>query len=69
MMQDKLYYEEKNKLANKHSLIFNLLKFILLIRTSLITKNQIIIIITPLIPLALYTLYIYIKMVINLNLI
>ena len=61
MMQDKLYYEEKNKLANKHSLVFNLLNFILLIGTSLITKNQIIIISTTLIPLALYTLYIYIK--------
>ena len=61
MMQDKLYYEEKNKLANKHSLVFNLLNFILFIGTSLITKNQIIIISTTLIPLAIYTLYIYIK--------
>ena len=61
MMQDKLYYEEKNKLANKHSLVFNLLNFILLIGTSLITKNQVIIIATTLIPLTLYTLYIYIK--------
>ena len=61
MMQDKLYYEEKNKLANKYSLVFNLLNFILLIGTSLITKNQIIIIATTLIPLAIYTLYIYIK--------
>ena len=61
MMQDKLYYEEKNKLTNKHSLVFNLLNFILLIGTALITKNQIIIISTTLIPLAIYTLYIYIK--------
>lgn len=61
MMQDKLYYEEKNKLANKHSLIFNLLNFILLIGISLITKNQVIIISTTLILLAIYTLYIYIK--------
>ena len=61
MMQDKLYYEEKNKLANKHSLVFNLLNFILLIGTSLITKNQIAIITTTLIPLSLFTLYIYIK--------
>ncbi len=61
MMQDKLYYEEKNKLANKHSLVFNLLNFILLIGTSLITKNQVIIIATTLIPLAIYTSYIYIK--------
>lgn len=61
MMQDKLYYEEKNKLANKHSLVFNLLNFILLIGTALITKNQVIIISTTLIPLVIYTLYIYIK--------
>ena len=60
-MLNKLYYEEKNTLANKYSLIFNLLNFILLIGTSLITKNQIAIITTTLIPLALFTLYIYIK--------
>jgi hypothetical protein len=57
----KCYYEEKNTLANKYSLIFNLLNFILLIGTSLITKNQIAIITTTLIPLSLFTLYIYIK--------
>ena len=60
MILNKLYYEEKNTLANKYSLIFNLLNFILLIGTSLITKNQFIIT-TTLIPLALFTLYIYIK--------
>ena len=54
MVQAKLYYEEKNKLANKNSVIFNLICFILLIGTSLITKNQII-------PLLLFTIYIYIK--------
>ena len=61
MMLNKLYYEEKNTLANKYSLIFNLLNFVLLIGTSLITKNQITIITVTLIPLALFTLYIYIK--------
>jgi len=61
MVQDKLYYEEKNELANKYSIIFNLLNFILLVGTSLITKNQVIIITTTLIPLALFTIYIYIK--------
>ena len=55
------YYEEKNILANKYSLIFNLLNFILLIGASLITKNQIVIITTTLIPLALFSMYIYIK--------
>ena len=61
MILNKLYYEEKNILANKYSLIFNLLNFILLIGASLITKNQIVIITTTLIPLALFTMYIYIK--------
>ncbi len=61
MVQAKLYYEEKNKLANKNSVIFNLICFILLIGTSLITKNQIIIIEATLIPLLLFTIYIYIK--------
>lgn len=61
MILNKLYYEEKNSLANKYSLIFNLLNFILLIGTSLITKNQITIITVILIPLALFTIYIYVK--------
>ena len=61
MILNKLYYEEKNILANKYSLIFNLLNFIVLIVVSLITKNQIVIITTTLIPLALFTMYIYIK--------
>lgn len=39
MVQSKLYYEENNKLANKYSIIFNLMNFILLMGTSLITKN------------------------------
>lgn len=58
---DKLYYENKNQLANKYSIIFNLLNFVLLIGTSLITKDQSIIVITTLIPLFLFTLYIVIK--------
>lgn len=61
MLQDKLYYEEKNKLANKYSLIFNMMNFILLIGTSLITKNQTIIIVSTLIPLLIFTLYTYLK--------
>ena len=61
MILDKLYYEEKNKLANKYSIIFNLLNFILLIGTSFITKNQIIIVSVTLIPLALFTIYVIIK--------
>ncbi len=58
---NKLYYENKNKIANKYSIIFNLLNFVLLVGTSLITKNQSIIVTTTLIPLSLFTLYIIIK--------
>ena len=58
---NKLYYEGKNKLANKYSIMFNLLNFVLLVGTSLITKNQSIIVTTTLIPLSLFTLYIIIK--------
>ena len=58
---NKLYYEGQNKLANKYSIIFNLLNFVLLVGTSLITKNQSIIVTTTLIPLSLFTLYIIIK--------
>lgn len=58
---NKLYYEGQNKLANKYSIIFNLLNFVLLVGTSLITKNQSVIVITTLIPLSLFTLYIIIK--------
>lgn len=61
MVLDKLYYEEKNKLANKYSIIFNLLNFILLIGTSLITKNQVVIITATLLPLFLLTLFIIFK--------
>lgn len=61
MILDKLYYEEKNKLANKYSIIFNLLNFILLNVTALLTKNQWIIIGIPLIPLAFFTIYVIIK--------
>ena len=58
---NKLYYEGQNKLSNKYSIMFNLLNLVLLVGTSLITKNQSVIVITTLIPLFLFTLYIIIK--------
>ncbi len=51
---EKLYFEEKDKLASTHSMIFNILNFAVLILTSLITKNQIIIISVTLAVIALY---------------
>ena len=58
---NKLYYENENKIANKYSIMFNLLNLVLLVGTSLITKNQSIIVTTTLIPLFSFTLYIIIK--------
>ena len=39
LILDKLYYQDKNKLANKYSSLFNLLNFVVLIGTSLVVKN------------------------------
>lgn len=58
---NKLYYEEKNNLANKYSLVFNLTNLIVLITTSLITKNQIIIASFTLISISLITIYVFTK--------
>lgn len=61
MILNKLYFEDNNNLVNKYSLIFNLLIFFVLIVTSLITKNQTVIVVTTLIPLLIFTLYIFTK--------
>lgn len=58
---DKLYYEEKNTLANRYSLTFNLLNFAVLIVTSLLTKNQVVIVAITLSVIALYTIYVVCK--------
>lgn len=39
----KMYFENKNKRANKYSILFNLINFSTLILMSIVTKNQIII--------------------------
>lgn len=58
---EKLYYEEKNTQANIYSIIFNVLNFLTLVITSLITKNQFIIIAITLISILLYTIFVVIK--------
>ncbi|MBQ6510434.1 hypothetical protein IJI94_00480 [Candidatus Saccharibacteria bacterium] len=58
---EKLYYENKNSLANKYSLIFNILNFITLIGCTLLIKNQIIVVVTTITVIALYTLFCLIK--------
>lgn len=54
LIMEKLYFENKEKLANLHSFCYNFLSFAVLIITSLITKNHIIIISLPLIAVLIY---------------
>ena len=58
---EKLYYEEKNDLANRYSFIFNLLNFVTLISSSLIFKNPVKIIIITLTVMIIYTIVITMK--------
>lgn len=57
----KLYYLEMNKKANKISLLFNVLNFVVLIGTALITKNQIIICVITLIALVIFDIILLIQ--------
>jgi len=57
----KLYYEDNNKLANKYSILFNLINFSSLIILSLITKNQVIITSLTLIITSLFVLIMVVK--------
>jgi len=57
----KLYYEGKNKLANKYSIIFYLLNFICILVTSIFISNSIYIVIITLCILSIFTIYILIK--------
>ena len=58
---EKLQYEEKNDLANKYSITFSILNFIVLITSALIFDSQKLIIITTLLVMVIYTAYISIK--------
>lgn len=58
---EKLYYEDKNDIANKYSLGFNLLNFIVLIGSSLLCKNKIVIVTITLLFILIYTIYVSIK--------
>lgn len=60
-VMEKLYFEGKEKLANKYMLILNILNFGVLMAASLLIKDKTIIIITTLITIFIYTLYITIK--------
>lgn len=56
LIVEKLYYEDKDKIATLHTIIFNLINIVVLVCTSLITKNQVIIIAVTLSALAIYTI-------------
>lgn len=58
---DKLYYQDKNKIANKYSLTFNLLNFIVFIGASFLTKNSKIIISATLLTIFAFTLFLFIR--------
>lgn len=58
---EKLYYESKNKLANKYSICFNMINFIVLILSSIIIKEKILIVIITLSCISIYTFIILIK--------
>ena len=58
---EKLYFEGKEKKANKYCTQLNLLNFIILIVTAIFTKNKTIIVAITLISIAIYTLIVTIK--------
>lgn len=57
----KLYYEEKNDLANRYSILFNGINFFVLIACSLFFNNQVLIVTITLIAIGLFTCFITIK--------
>lgn len=60
-VMEKLYFEGKEKLANKYMLIFNILNFIVLIGTTLFIKEKMDIVIITSITIFVYTLYVILK--------
>lgn len=58
---EKLYYENKNKLANKYSISFNFINFFVLMITTILIRNKMIIVIITLLATSLFTLYLLIK--------
>lgn len=60
-VQTKLYYQDKNKLANNYSIIFYLLNLICIILTSVLISNSIFIVAITILILSIFTIYILIK--------
>lgn len=60
-VMEKLYFEGKEKIANKYMITLNMLNFVILIGASLLTKNKTTIVIATLITIFIYTLYVTVK--------
>lgn len=58
---EKLYYEDKNKLANKYCITLNLLNLIVLVISSILFKNKMLIVIATLLSIFIYVLFITIR--------
>lgn len=58
---EKLYFENKNKLANKYCITLNLLNFIVLVTSALLFKNKIYIVVTTLLTIFIYVMIVTIK--------
>ena len=58
---EKLYFENKNKLANKYCITLNILNFIVLIASALLLKDKMNMVITTLIVIFVYVLLVTIK--------
>lgn len=58
---EKLYYEGKEKLANKYCIQMNLINFIVLMISAIIFENQITMIIITLLSILIYTIIVTIK--------
>lgn len=58
---NKLYFEEKNDLANKYSITFNILNFFALLLSCLMLENKMAIVIVTLITIFIYTIIIAAK--------
>lgn len=58
---EKLYFEDKEKLANKYCMQLNFLNFIILILSAIILKNKMQIVVVTLIAILIYIAYVTIK--------
>lgn len=58
---EKLYFEDKEKLANKYCMQLNLLNFVVLILSAIILKSKMQIVVVTVITIFIYTAYVTIK--------